>query len=163
MDEITLRNPQEWRTAHVLQFNVPYNGKYVEGTIAYLRPYVRPAVNDEIDEAIINAIGNEFGAVRNCTLDYNTYRFNGNDVDRLAPYLIGNAHLEFVISFFPVISFGEAARYENKTFLSPRLNFNLSLKTNEEQAGFGLSMVTAELPVEHYEEYIAKINQVETR
>ena len=163
MDEITLRDLQDWRTAHVLRFNVPFNGRYVEGTIAYLRPFISPAVNDEVDKVIIHAIENEYGTVSHCTLEYNTYRLNGNDVDRLVPYLIGNAHLEFVISFFPVIPFGEAARYENVIFPSPRLVFNLSLKTNEISKASGLSIVTAELPVEHYDEYIEKICQIETR
>ena len=163
MDEITLRNPEEWRTAHVLRFNYPYKGNSVRGSIAYLRPYTNSAVNDEVDSAIIHAIENEFGTVRSLTLDYNTFRLNGNNVDRLEPHLVGNVHLEFVVNFYPLIPFGEAANYGDRIFPSPRLNFNLSLQTNETNTGSGFHMVTAELPAEHYDEYIESIRHIETK
>lgn len=152
----------KWRIAHVLRFKFLCGLGNVQATAIYLRPFVPEDQRfDDIDNAIINAIKSEFVFDCHIVKEY-CYSVEGKE-DVLSVYLHGGTSLEFIVDFVPKIPISDIPLYENKTFRSPKLHFNLSLVANPDPVNIPrLYITTAELPVEHYEDYLNKICQIET-
>lgn len=163
MCEINILPIERWRIAHVIRFRFPCLSSNILATAIYLRPFVgQNQQNDEIDSAIISAIEAEFGEVTHLEHNYNYEVVGENDI--LAHYLNGGASIEFVIRFFPIIHDNDVAAYENVRFNVPSLHFNLSLMTNPDPNNIpAFHTSVAELPMEHFEEYVDRIRQIETR
>ena len=152
----------KWRIAHVLRFKFLCGLGNIQATAIYLRPFVSEELRiDDVDNAIINAIKTEFVFDCHIAKDY-CYSVEGKE-DILSVYLKGGTSLEFIVDFVPRIPFNDILSYESKTFRSPKLHFNLSLKANPDPVNIPkFYITTAELPVEHYEDYLNKISQIET-